>query len=54
MFDVKFVPLSVTSVSGMPCLLIHCSRALAEHSAEGDIMGIASGHRVALSIIVKI
>ena len=51
--EVKFVPLSVTSVSGMPCLLIHCIRALAEHSAVAAVIGMASGQRVALSIMVN-
>ena len=51
--DVKFVPLSVANVSGIPYLLIHEIRALAQHSVEAEVMGIASGQHVALSIIVN-
>ena len=51
--EVKFAPLSVTNVSGIPYLLIHEIKPAAQLSADVEVMGIASTHLVALSMIVK-
>ena len=51
--DVKLVPLSEVIVSGRPNVEIQLMSAVVQVSAEMSLMGIASGHLVALSIIVN-
>ena len=51
--EVKLEALSVTIDSGMPYLDIQVIRALAHDSAEVEVRGMASGHLVALSMIVN-
>ena len=50
----NWAPLSEVRVDGTPNLDIHESmKTLAQESAEVEDMGMASGHLVVLSMIVK-
>ena len=50
----NWAPLSEVRVDGTPNLEIHESmKTLAQESAEVEDMGMASGHLVVLSMIVK-
>ena len=51
--DVKLVPLSEVITSGSPNVDIQLMSAVVQVSAEMSLMGIASGHLVALSMIVN-
>ena len=52
--EVKWAPLSEVRVEGTPNLEIHeLMKTLAQESADVEDMGMASGHLVVLSMIVK-
>ena len=51
--DVKGVPLSEVMCSGTPWLAIHVDRAFMQEAVVASGIGMASGHRVLLSIMEK-
>ena len=52
-WDVKGVPLSDVMCSGTPWRAIHVSRALVHEDDVASDIGIASGHLVLRSMMVK-